>query len=62
LEDNDAFAIETVSHTLIDVLKGRINRKFPIVEDANRQIHWTIMGVDQLLHQVVLIFIVFLCV
>jgi len=56
-----AFVIEFVTHTIIDVLKGKINQWFPIVEDRNKQIHWTIMGADQLLHQIVLIFIVYLC-
>ncbi|MDR0725477.1 MAG: DUF3307 domain-containing protein [Prevotellaceae bacterium] len=55
-----AFSVETLTHTLIDVLKGRINRRFPVVEDSTKAIHWTVMGVDQLLHQMVLIFIVFL--
>ena len=56
-----AFVIETVTHTLIDVLKGHANRRFPIVENANKQIYWTMMGFDQLLHQMVLILIVYLC-
>ena len=56
-----AFGIETVTHTIIDLLKGRINRWFPVVEDTNKPIFWTIMGVDQLLHQIVMIVIVFLC-
>jgi len=55
-----AFTIETITHTIIDVAKGRINRRFPIVENANKQIYWTMMGFDQLLHQAVLVFIVFL--
>jgi len=55
------FAIETITHTLIDVLKGRIAHKFPIAENTNKQTYWTIMGADQLLHQAVLVFIVYLC-
>jgi hypothetical protein len=57
-----AFAIETGTHTAIDVLKGRINQWFPVVEDRTKAIHWTVMGADQLLHQVVLIMIVFLII
>ena len=57
-----ALVIETVTHTIIDVLKGRINRRFPIVRDAGKSVHWTIMGADQLMHQAVLIFIVYLCI
>ena len=56
------FVIEAVTHTIIDVLKGRINKWFPVVEDNTKQIHWTIMGADQLFHQIVLIFIACLCV
>jgi hypothetical protein len=54
-----AMVIETVTHTLIDVLKGRINKRFPKVGDNTKAIHWTVMGADQLLHQTVLIFIVY---
>jgi hypothetical protein len=56
-----ASVIETATHTFIDVLKGRINKWFPKVDDNTNAIHWTVMGADQLLHQTVLIFIVFLC-
>ena len=56
-----AFATETVTHTIIDVLKGRINKRFPVVEDTGKPVHWMVMGADQFLHQVVLIFIVSLC-
>ena len=56
-----AFTIETVTHTIIDVLKGRINDRFPVVEDTSKPVYWTIMGADQFLHQAVLIFIVSLC-
>jgi len=56
-----AFVIETVTHTVIDVLKGRLNIRFPVLEDTKKPHHWTIMGGDQFLHQVVLIFIVYLC-
>jgi hypothetical protein len=56
-----AFIVETLTHTLIDVLKGRINQRFPVVDDSTKAIHWTVMGADQMLHQAVLIFIVFLC-
>ena len=54
-----AFLIETVTHTLIDFLKGKINQWYPTAEDRTKQIHWTIMGADQFLHHAVLIFIVF---
>jgi hypothetical protein len=57
-----AFAVETVSHTLIDILKGRINKLFPAVENPAKAIYRTIMGADQLLHQSVLIFIVYLLI
>ena len=56
-----AFIVETITHTAIDVLKGRINNRFPIMEDAKKSHYWAIMGADQFLHQVVLIFIVYLC-
>lgn len=55
-----AFIIEMVTHTLIDFMKGKINKLFPVVEDRTKQIHWTIMGADQYLHQIILILIVYL--
>jgi hypothetical protein len=56
-----AFAVETVTHTAVDLLKGRINRRFPVAEDPTGAVHWTVMGADQLLHQAVLILIACLC-
>jgi hypothetical protein len=57
-----AFAFETVAHTLIDVLKGRIARRFPATDDSTKAVYWTVAGADQLLHQTVLIFIVYICI
>ncbi|MDR2970776.1 MAG: DUF3307 domain-containing protein [Bacteroidales bacterium] len=56
------FTIETVTHTLIDILKGRINRRFPVVQNSEKSTHWVVMGADQFLHQVVLIGILFLSI
>jgi hypothetical protein len=41
-----AFVIETVTHTAIDMLKGCINRRSPVVEDNTKAIYWTVMGAD----------------
>jgi uncharacterized membrane protein YbaN (DUF454 family) len=47
------FAIETGTHTATEVLKGRINRWFPVVEDRTKAVHWAVTDADRLLHQVV---------
>jgi hypothetical protein len=46
--------IETVSHTLFDTLKGRLTVWVPVTEDKMKLPYWIIMGLDQLLHQIVI--------
>jgi hypothetical protein len=47
-------SIETVSHTLFDTLKGRLTVWMPVTEDKTKLPYWIIMGLDQLLHQIVI--------
>ena len=55
-------AIEIVTHFIIDVLKGRCNVWFPILKDNTKYPHWYVFGFDQLLHQLVIVFMYFLIV
>jgi hypothetical protein len=51
-------AFELITHFLIDVLKGRLNGWFPSLQKPTNKFHWYIFGLDQLLHQVVIILMV----
>lgn len=44
-----------VSHFLIDVGKGRMNDWFPPLQSATNRCHWYVFGLDQLLHQLVIV-------
>ena len=55
-----ALALQLISHTLIDVCKGRLNI-FETIRTPTSQWHWIVFGADQLLHQLVIIVMVYLC-
>jgi hypothetical protein len=50
---------EIITHFVIDVWKGRMNVWFPKLQDQTYYLHWTMFGVDQLLHQTVILTIVY---
>ena len=50
-----AAAIVVASHFAIDVVRGRIGAKHPDLSNPERQVFWTALGFDQLLHGLVLI-------
>jgi hypothetical protein len=50
---------EILTHFAIDVWKGRMNVWFPKLHDQTYYLHWTIFGIDQLLHQTVILTIVY---
>ena len=52
--------IELISHFIIDIWKGRMNVWFPKLQNPATKLHWYIFGFDQFLHQLVIIFIVYL--
>lgn len=49
--------IELISHFGIDVLKGKMNVWFPSLANPVNKLHWYVFGLDQLLHQIVIIII-----
>jgi hypothetical protein len=51
--------IQVQSHFVIDVLKGRLNTWVPVVANPANRLHWYVFGLDQLLHQLV---IVWMCI
>lgn len=46
---------QIVSHACIDLLKGRANGWFPILQNNSNKWHWVVFGLDQLLHTLVII-------
>ena len=54
------FLLECMTHFLIDVLKGKCNKWFPIVQNPSNVEHWYVFGFDQFLHQIVILIIYFL--
>lgn len=49
------FAIELVSHFVIDVLKGALTAKQKILQDNSHKPYWMLYGLDQLLHLLVIV-------
>ena len=43
------------SHFIIDTVKARLSAHFPVLADAQRKPYWAIYGLDQLLHQLVVV-------
>ena len=52
-----AAAIEFWSHVGIDWMRGKLGAKYPSLSDPSRQAFWTALGIDQLLHGLVLVWI-----
>ncbi len=50
---------ELGTHFSIDVLKGRLNGWFPKLSNPANKFHWYVFGLDQFLHQLVIITIVY---
>jgi len=50
-------AFQFITHFGIDLLKGKCNVWFPSLTNPANPFHWYVFGLDQLLHQIVLIII-----
>lgn len=46
--------LQLVSHFLIDVGKGKINKYFPKVQNPANKEHWYVFGFDQVLHHFII--------
>ena len=53
------FALQLISHFLIDVWKGRMNGWFPALQSPANKWHWVIFGLDQYLHAAVIVWMVY---
>ena len=51
-----AAATQLSTHFAIDVLKGRMNGWFPKLQSIENKLYWLVLGADQMLHQIVIIF------
>jgi hypothetical protein len=51
-------AFEIGTHFIIDVVKGKMNIWFPKLKEPSNYLHWSVFGIDQLLHQTVILLIV----
>jgi hypothetical protein len=52
--------IELFTHCGIDVLKGKLNYWFPSLQSPANVFHWYVFGVDQFMHQAVIVLITYL--
>lgn len=48
-------ALQLVSHFLIDLWKGKMNKWFPALQSPANKFHWVVFGADQFLHQLIII-------
>lgn len=48
-------AFQAASHFLIDVGKGKLNVGFPTLANPNHKNYWMVFGLDQLLHQFIIV-------
>ncbi len=55
-------AFELISHFLIDILKAKLSVKYPRLADTHQKSYWMLYGLDQLLHQLVVIAIWYMAV
>lgn len=56
-----AMAVEWGTHFLIDWAKARLSVRFPRLADPQQKPYWMLYGLDQLLHQLVIIGIWYYC-
>ncbi|MBR4367141.1 MAG: DUF3307 domain-containing protein, partial [Bacteroidaceae bacterium] len=53
---------ELFSHFIIDTLKAKFSVKYPRLADPHQKSYWILYGLDQLLHQLVVIAIWYMAV
>ena len=56
-----AMAVEWGTHFLIDWTKARLSTRFPRLADQQQKPYWMLYGLDQLLHQLVIVGIWYCC-
>lgn len=56
-----AFHFELITHFLIDLGKGKVQGKYPELQDSKNPLYWHLFQVDQFLH-ITVKYIIALCV
>ncbi len=56
-----AIAVEWITHFLIDLAKARLSIRFLILTDQQQKPYWMLYGLDQLLHQLVIVGVWYYC-
>lgn len=56
-----AIAVEWGTHFLIDWTKARLSARLPILADNRQKPYWMLYGLDQLLHQMVIVGVWYYC-
>ncbi len=46
---------ELITHFLIDTVKAHVSVRFPLLADIKQKAYWVLFGLDQLLHQLVVV-------
>ncbi len=47
--------LELITHFLIDTIKAHVSVRFPLLADIKQKAYWVLFGLDQLLHQMVVV-------
>lgn len=55
-------SLELVTHFIIDVGKAAVSVKLPLLADIKQKPYWVLFGLDQLLHQLVVVVIWYVAV
>ena len=53
------FGIQLIAHFSFDTLKGRLNGRFPSLQDHAKRGYWMILGFDQFLHHATILVMVY---
>ena len=56
-----ASLMQFLTHWFIDIGKGRLAAKLPVTADSTKTWYWMVMGLDQYLHQLVILLMVVIC-
>ena len=46
---------ELITHFLVDTAKAQVSVRFPLLADVKQKAYWMLFGLDQLLHQLVVV-------
>lgn len=47
--------LQLISHSIFDIMKGKITYWFPKFQNSKHSPYWILFGLDQLLHQIIIV-------